>query len=79
MFFGESPGSTDMIGMFVSEKQSGDLLRLTPDMFQAFLENARSDTDINQDARLFTFNIDGVTFTTTGEYGKLKNGPPPSI
>ena len=42
-------------------------------MLQAFLEDARTDTDIDQDARLFTFDIDGVALTAAGEYGKFEN------
>ena len=73
MFFGEGAGAADMVGMFVGEKQGGDLLRLPPDMFQAFFEDARSDADVDQYARLLAFDIDGVAFTATGEYRKLKN------
>jgi len=79
VLFGEGTGAAYMVGMFVGEKQCGDILRFATDMFQPFFEDARSNTDINQDACLFTFNINGVTFTTAGKYGKLKNGPPPSI
>jgi len=42
-------------------------------MFQPFFQDARSDTDIDQDARLFAFDINGVALTTAGKYGKLKN------
>ena len=73
MLFGESSGTADMVGMFVGEKQSRHILRLAPDMFQPLFKNARSDTDIDQDARLFTFDIDGIAFTTASEYGKFKN------
>jgi hypothetical protein len=45
-------------------------------MLQAFLENTRADADIDQDSRLFAFDIDGVAFTTAGKYGKFKNNPP---
>jgi len=79
VFFGEGSGAADVVGMFVGKKQGGDLLRLAADMFQAFFENTRSDTNIDQDAGLFAFDIDGVALTAAGEYGKLKNSPPPSI
>ncbi len=65
-----------MVGMFMGEKQCGDILRLTPDMLQTFFEEVRAEADINQDARLLAFDIDGVALTAAGEYGKLKNGPP---
>jgi hypothetical protein len=64
--------------MFVGEKQSRYILRLTTDTFQPFFENTRSDADIDQDAGLLAFNVDGVALTAAGEYGKLKNDPPPS-
>jgi len=48
-------------------------------MLQPFFEDTRSDADIDQDARLFALNINGVALTAAGEYGKLKNGPPLSI
>ena len=76
MLFGESSGAADMVGMFVGEKQGGNLLRLPTDMFQTFFEDARSDTDINQDACLFAFDINSVALATAGEYGKLKNNIP---
>jgi hypothetical protein len=76
VFLGEGSGAADMVGMFVGEKQSGHVLRLAVDMFQAFFQNARADTDIDQDARLFAFDIDGIALTAAGEYRKLKNGFP---
>jgi len=45
-------------------------------MLQAFFEDARSNAEVDKDARLFAFDIDGVALTAAGEYGKLKNGPP---
>jgi hypothetical protein len=45
-------------------------------VFQAFFEDTRPDADIDQDARLLAFDIDGVALTAAGEYGKLKNGFP---
>ena len=65
-----------MVGMFMGEKQGGDVLRLAMDMRQAFFEDARSDAEVDQDARLWAFDINGVALTAAGEYGKLKNGPP---
>jgi hypothetical protein len=59
--------------MFVGEKQSCNVLRLAPDMLQPFFEDARSDADVDQDARLFAFDINSVALTAAGEYGKLKN------
>jgi hypothetical protein len=59
--------------MFVGEKQGGHVLRLALDMLQAFFEDARADTDIDQDARLLAFDIDGVAFTAAGKYGKFEN------
>jgi hypothetical protein len=47
-------------------------------MFQSLFEDTRSETNVDQDARLFAFDIYGVALTAAGEYGKLKNGPPPS-
>ncbi len=76
MFFGEGAGTTDVVGMLVCEKQGGYILRFTPDMFQSFFENARPNTNVDQDASLLTFDIDGVALAAAGEYGKLKNGPP---
>lgn len=76
MLFSEGTGTTYMIGMFVGEEQGGYILWFSLDMFQTLFENARTNTNINQNACLFAFNIDGVAFTTTGEYGKLKNSPP---
>jgi hypothetical protein len=38
------------------------------------LEDARADTDIDQDARLFAFDINRVALTAAGEYGKFENG-----
>ena len=73
MLFGEGAGAADMIGMFVGEKQGGDILRFAPDMLQPFFKNARADTDVDQDARLFAFDINSVALTAAGEYGKLKN------
>lgn len=74
VFFGEGSRAADMIGMFVGEKQGGNILRFAPDMFQPLFEDARSEADINQDACLLAFDIDGVALTAAGEYGKLKNG-----
>ena len=71
VFFGESSGAADMVGMFVGEKQSGNVLRLALDMLQAFFENTRSKADIDQDARLFAFDVYGVALTAAGEYGKF--------
>lgn len=77
MLFGEGTGTADMVGMFVGEKQSRHILRFATDMLQPFFEDARPNADIDQDAGLFAFDINGVTFTAAGKYGKLKNGPPP--
>jgi hypothetical protein len=74
MLFGEGAGAADMVGMFVGEKQGGHILRFALYMLQAFFEDARTDTDIDQDARLFAFDINGVALATAGEYGKFKNG-----
>ena len=67
-----------MVGMFVSEKQRGDILRLAPDMRQALFQHARTETDIDQDTGFAAFDVDGVALTAAGEYGKLKNGSSPS-
>jgi hypothetical protein len=45
-------------------------------MLQAFFENAWAESDIDQDACLFAFDIDGIALTAAGEYRKLKNGFP---
>jgi hypothetical protein len=42
-------------------------------MFQPLFEDARSDTDVDQDACLFAFDINSVALTAAGEYRKLKN------
>jgi hypothetical protein len=73
VLLGEGSRAADMVGMFVGEKQGGYILRLPPDMLQPFFEDARADADIDQDARLFAFDIDGVALTAAGQYGKLKN------
>lgn len=78
MFFGEGARAADMVGMFVGEEQGGNILRLALDMLQPLFKDARPDADVDQDARLFAFDINGVTLTAAGKYGKLKNGPPPS-
>lgn len=74
MFFGECACAADMVGMFVSEKQGGHILRLALDMLQAFFEDARADTDIDQDTCLFAFDINSVALTAAGKYGKVENG-----
>ena len=74
VFLGEGSGAADMVGMFMGEKQRGNVLRLALNMLQAFFEDARSDAEVDQDARLWAFDIDGVALTAAGEYGKLKNG-----
>jgi hypothetical protein len=74
VFLGEGSGAADMVEMFMGEKQRGDILRLAPDMLQAFFENARSDAEVDQDARLLAFDVYGIALTAAGEYGKLKNG-----
>jgi hypothetical protein len=74
VLFGEGAGAADMVGMFVGEKQGGHILRFTLDMLQAFFEDARADTDVDQDACLFAFDINSVALTAAGEYGKFENG-----
>jgi len=63
VFLGECSGAADMVGMFVGQKQGGHILRLTPDMFQAFFEDARTDADVDQNTCLLTFDINSVAFT----------------
>ena len=74
VFFGESARAADMVGMFMGEEQGGNILRLALDMLQPFFKDARPDADVDQDTRLFAFNINGVALTAAGKYGKLKNG-----
>jgi hypothetical protein len=76
VIFGESSRAADMIGMFVGEKQRGDILRLAVDMLQAFFKDARAEADIDQNACLAAFDINGVALTAAGEYRKLKNSSP---
>ena len=73
VLFSEGSRAADMIGMFVRQKQGADILRFALDMFKAFFQNTRADTNIDQDACLAAFDIDGIAFTTTGKYGKFEN------
>jgi hypothetical protein len=68
VLFSEGSRAADMVGVFVRQKQGTDILRFTPDMFQTLFENARADTNIDQDTCLAAFDIDGVAFTTASKY-----------